>query len=81
VEKQASQNAYKFWRPESNDSGPAQPGTSAEVEDPYFSRVFGNQDPLAPSWYPIEGEEGDGFRSLARRVYGPLLSHREEISG
>jgi exodeoxyribonuclease V gamma subunit len=81
AEKQASQNAYKFWRPEGNDSGPAQPGTSAEVEDPYFSRVFGNQDPLAPSWYPVEGEEGDGFRSLARRVYGPLLSHREEISG
>ena len=81
AEKQASQNAYKFWRPESNESNPAQPGTSAEVEDPYFSRVFGNQDPLALSWYPVEGEEGDGFRSLARRVYGPLLNHREEIIG
>ncbi len=79
AEKQATLNAYDSWRPDRNDSGRVQGRGSAEVEDPYFTRAFGNQDPLAPAWYPVSGESEDGFRSLAQRVYGPLLSHREEV--
>ena len=79
AESQATLNAYDSWRPDRNGSERVQGRGSAEVDDPYFTRAFGNQDPLATAWYPVSGESEDGFRSLARRVYGPLLSHREEV--
>jgi hypothetical protein len=76
-EKQATLDAYRFWRPGNDASGPPQPGLTGECRDVYFARVFAGQDPLEPSWRPVPGEDGDGFRSLARRVFGPLLQHRK----
>jgi len=76
-EEQAILDAYRFWRPELESSG--SPGTrlTGECEDVYFARAFGGQDPLAANWRPVPGEDGDGFRGLARQVFGPLLEHRE----
>jgi len=79
AEAQATQNAYDVWRPDRAGAERAPGRPPPEVQDPYFTRVFGNQDPLAKGWYPVSDQPEDDFRSLARRIYGPLLSHREEV--
>ena len=80
-EKKAILDAYKAWR--TGDENPGQEQATAwsrgEEEDVHFARAFAGQDPLSPFWRPDPGAPGDGFRSLARRVFDPLLKRREEI--
>jgi len=78
-EGHASKDAYSAWRSDDANaaSGQASFWSRGEGEDVHFARVFAGQDPLAVSWRPDPGTPGDGFRSLARGVFDPLLTHRE----
>jgi exodeoxyribonuclease V gamma subunit len=85
-ERHASLEAYRAWRGREDRAGRGGGGkhwergqAPGESEDPYLRRVFADQDPLANSWRPVPGEEGDGFRFLAHRVFDALLEHRREI--
>ena len=80
-EEQAIKDAYSAWRSDDANaaSGQVTFWSRGEEEDVHFARVFAGQDPLAVSWLPDPGTPGDGFRSLARRVFDPLLAHREGV--
>jgi hypothetical protein len=77
-EEQAIKNAYQFWRGDENEFAAENFGAGPEKADVYFAQAFGSQDPLAVSWRPDPGSDRDGFRSLARTVFQPLLQHRTE---
>jgi exodeoxyribonuclease V gamma subunit len=78
-EEQAIKAAYSAWRSDDANaaSGQASFWSRGEGEDVHFARVFAGQDPLSVSWRPDPGTPEDGFRSLARQVFDPLLAHRE----
>jgi exodeoxyribonuclease V gamma subunit len=70
-EEKATLDAYESYRGDEFRRG--------ECEDPYLRQAFGALDPLSPSFSPTgDPEARDGFRALARRVFDPLLAHREE---
>ncbi|MFP6640776.1 MAG: hypothetical protein VCC04_11075, partial [Myxococcota bacterium] len=68
--RHAMLDAYDTWRTRERSRG--------ESEDLYWARLFVDQDPLALKASADADEDNDSFSSLARRVYGPLLAHREE---
>jgi exodeoxyribonuclease V gamma subunit len=75
-EEQATLNAYESYR--GSESGDFRRG---ERDEPELRLVFGAVDPLAPGFSPSgDPEARDGFRALARRVFDPLLDHREDAS-
>ncbi len=77
----ASMDAYFAYR--------ADEWSRVDADDPYVRQAFGDIDPLAVGFAAIsesdDGERGrgddppTGFRSLALRVYGPMIDHREEM--
>ena len=75
-ERQARLNAYEIFRSqeERGDRG------RGESEDLYMDRLFAEQDPLAPSWVSPDGDASVTFAGIARRVFEPLLAHREDES-
>ncbi|MCS5636938.1 MAG: exodeoxyribonuclease V subunit gamma, partial [Myxococcota bacterium] len=77
-EETAIKNAYQFWRGDENEFAAENFGARPENADVYFEHAFGLQDPLAVSWRPDSDSDMDGFRSLARTVFQPLLQHRTE---
>jgi exodeoxyribonuclease V gamma subunit len=53
---------------------------NAEGRDPQLRRVFGDLDPLQPGFSLLAGETTAGdFPTLATRVFGPLIAHRQEV--
>ena len=62
-------DAYESWR--------SRAGSRGESEDLYWARMFIDQDPLAQRASSEGQEDRDAFPTLARRVYDPLLAHRE----
>lgn len=74
-ERQARLNAYEVFR---SQEGRGDRGRG-EGEDLYMDRLFADEDPLAPSWVSPNGDASITFALLARRVFEPLLSHREII--
>ena len=77
-EETAINNAYRFWRGDENTFAAENYGARPEKDDVYFAQAFAAQDPLVASWRPDPDSDRDGFRSLARTVFGPLLEHRTE---
>jgi len=53
-----------------------------ESHDTYVQQVFGGDDPLDPSYLPCEEVPEDyvNFPTAASTVFGPLLSHRSDVS-
>jgi len=73
-EGKAMEDAYFMFRGDGNRLG-------ERDRDPYTRLVFGDQDPLSPSYRIIaDGERDEGFRELAFAVMAPLLDHREECA-
>jgi exodeoxyribonuclease V gamma subunit len=56
-------------------------GYDGPDEDRYFAKVYGERDPLAPTFRLVSGPAlaVPSFEELAMRVFGPLLEHKEDV--
>ena len=69
----ASLDAYESYR--GGDRG------RGERDDPWVTQLFGLSEPLSPAYSPSgDPHRRDGFRSLAMRVFAPMLGAREGVS-
>jgi exodeoxyribonuclease V gamma subunit len=69
----ASLDAYETYRGDE--------GRRGEVDDVWVRQLFGRSDPLSPAFSPSgDPDRRDGFRSLALRVFAPMLAAREAQS-
>jgi exodeoxyribonuclease V gamma subunit len=67
----ASKDAYRAFRGDDGDEG-------ERAEDASIRLLFADRDPLASSEAQDAASAGGaGFREVATRVFGPLLSHRK----
>ena len=68
-------NAYEIFR---SQEARGERGVG-EIEDLYMGRLFAEEDPLAPSWVSPDDDASIHFALVSRRVFEPLLAHREDL--
>ena len=68
-------NAYEIFR---SQEARGERGVG-EIEDLYMGRLFAEEDPLAPSWVSPDDDASIHFALVSRRVFEPLLAHREVL--